>query len=318
VAFVMDAEDRAAWGLRGQGMPLWHNIGELMDYYIPPMPSVYWIDITRLCNLKCVMCPQSRGLAQRGAQMSMDLFRRIIDDVGENQPLIKLYLSGEPLLHDRLFDMIDYATVSGCRTMLHTNATVLTKEMSRRILSSSLSFLSFSFDGCTPEVYEKLRPPARFDRVRANIVQYLELRGRNGDAGPHTTMEILRMRETEALIDDFVSEWEGSGVDDVHVADYMMWHDTVEDRRVESASGGEGYNPCAAPFRHGCILADGTVVPCCMDVDGQMPLGDVTRHRFRDIWFNNRYRQLRLQMLTGSVPAGSICERCCNIFRELT
>ena len=28
-------------------MPLWHNIAELVDYYIPPLPSVYWIDIMR-------------------------------------------------------------------------------------------------------------------------------------------------------------------------------------------------------------------------------------------------------------------------------
>ena len=46
-------------------MPLWHNIAELVNYYIPPLPSVYWIDITRECNLRCIMCPQSRGIAPR-------------------------------------------------------------------------------------------------------------------------------------------------------------------------------------------------------------------------------------------------------------
>ena len=141
-------------------MPLWHNIGELMDYYIPPMPSLYWIDITRTCNLQCVMCPQSRGLSRREAKMPMALFRRIVDEVCENRPMLKLYLSGEPLLHERLFDMIDYAADSGCETMLHTNATVLTENMTKRLLAASLAFLSFSFDGCTAEIYEKLRPPA--------------------------------------------------------------------------------------------------------------------------------------------------------------
>jgi radical SAM protein with 4Fe4S-binding SPASM domain len=214
--------------------------------------------------------------------------------------------------------MIDYAAVKGCRTMVHTNATVLTEAVAKRLLASSLAFLSFSFDGCTPAVYEKLRPPARFERVRSNILRYLELRGRNGNRGPHTTIEIIRMRETEPFIDSFIAAWSDSGVDDIHVTDYMMWHDTVQDRRVRAVSDGAGYNPCAAPFQHGCILADGTVVPCCMDVDGQMPLGNVTESPFRDIWVNNNYRQLRLQMLTGSVPAGSICDNCCNIFRKLT
>ena len=59
----------------------------------------------------------------------------------QNRPLIKLYLSGEPLLHEGLFEMIEYAGARGCRTMVHTNATVLTKEMAERVLSSSLTFL---------------------------------------------------------------------------------------------------------------------------------------------------------------------------------
>lgn len=305
-------------GCEGQNMPLWHNIEELMDYYIPPMPSLYWIDITRKCNLRCAMCPQSRGIDERAEMMPMGLYRRIIDDVCENHPLVKLYLSGEPLLHEHLFDMIDYATVKGCRTMLHTNATALTEAMSKRLLASSLSFLSFSFDGCTREVYEQLRPPAKFERVRANIRRYLELRGCNGHQGPHTTIEIIRMRETAPYIDSFVEEWTGSGADDVRVADYMMWHDTVEDRRVSTVSQGAAYNPCAAPFQHGCLLSDGTAVPCCMDVDGQMPLGHITASPFQNIWSGRDYRRLRLQMLTGTVPAGSICDRCSNIFRDPT
>jgi MoaA/NifB/PqqE/SkfB family radical SAM enzyme len=303
-------------GCEGQDMPLWHNIGELMDYYIPPMPSLYWIDITRKCNLRCVMCPQSRGMKERTEMMPMRTFRRIVDDVHENRPLLKLYLSGEPLLHERLFDMIDYAALKRCQTMLHTNASALTEGMAKRLLASSLSFLSCSFDGCTREIYEKLRPPARFERVRANIRRYLELRGRNGNRGPHTTIEIIRMRETAPYIDSFVEEWTGSGADNIHVADYMTWHHTVEDRRVESVSDGPAYNPCAAPFQHGCILSDGTAVPCCLDVDGQVALGNVTASPFQNIWYGKDYRRLRLQMLTGSLPAGSICNRCSNIFRH--
>jgi len=126
-------------------MPLWHNIAEMMDYYIPPMPSVYWIDVTRRCNLRCIMCPQSTGLRDPETDMSMAMFRDIIDAVRENQPLVKLYLSGEPLLHENLFDMIAYAGVQGCQTMIHTNATMLTRDVSEKLLLSSLTFLSLSF-----------------------------------------------------------------------------------------------------------------------------------------------------------------------------
>jgi MoaA/NifB/PqqE/SkfB family radical SAM enzyme len=295
-------------------MPLWNNIAELMDYYIPPWPSVYWIDIIRDCNLRCVMCPQSQGLQAKPARMPVTLFRHIIDDVCGNRPLVKLYLSGEPLLHEDLFEMIDYAAACGCSTMIHTNAVALTEEMSRRILSSRLAFLSFSFDGGSAEVYERLRPPARFAEVRSHIRRYLDLRGSCG-GGPHTTVEIIRMQETDNLLQDFVREWMAAGADDVHITDYLTWHGLVADRRVESRPASCGYKPCAAPFRHGCILSDGTVVPCCLDVNGRMPLGHVVRSSFREIWAGNDYRRLRLQMLTGTFAPDCICHGCDNTFR---
>jgi len=297
-------------------MPLWHNIAELLDYYIPPLPSVYWIDITRDCNLKCLMCPQARGLAPRPARMSIDTFKRIVDDVSENRPLLKLYLSGEPLLHASLFEMIDYAGTKACLTMIHTNAVGLTPATSERILASPLTFLSFSFDGGSAEIYERLRPPARFEEVRSHIRQYLDLRRQRG-GGPHTTIEIIRMRDTERLIPRFVEEWKTSGVDEVRVVPYLTWHGLVDDRHVESPPPSSRFKPCAAPFQHGCILSDGTAVACCLDVNGVMPLGHATKNRFREIWSGNDYRRLRLQMLTATFPPDCICERCDNTIREI-
>jgi MoaA/NifB/PqqE/SkfB family radical SAM enzyme len=296
-------------------MPLWHNIAELVDYYIPPLPSIYWLDIVRECNLKCRMCPQAQGLARRPGKMPLELFQHIVDDVGGHRPLLKLYLSGEPLLHAHLFEMIEYAGTRHCQTMIHTNATDLTREMSERLLSSRLTFLSFSFDGGSPETYEHLRPPARFEQVRSNIRQYLDLRRCSG-RGPHTTVEIIRMQDTDHLIPAFAEEWKATGVDEVRVVPYLTWHGLVADRHVERPPSRPLFKPCAAPFQHGCILSDGTAVPCCLDVNGQVPLGNVTQHRFRDLWSGNEYRRLRLQMLTGTFPSDNICERCDNTIRE--
>lgn len=297
-------------------MSLWHSASELMNLLFPPLPTVYWLDIIRTCNLRCVMCPQSQGLEALPAKMSMDVFRRIIDEIAEAGPLVKLYLSGEPLLHERLFDMIDGAHAAGCETMIHTNATLLDEDMALRILASPLTFLSFSFDGCSPEVYERLRPPASYGQVRTNIRRFLDLRRQGGHRGPHTAVEIIAMRETEPLLQGFVEEWSLSGVDRVNVAEFLTWHGKVQDRRAGCVPADVQYRPCAAPFRHGCILSDGTVVPCCTDVDRQMPLGNVILAPFRTIWSGGKFRQLRMDMLTGSVVKGSICSRCGNTCRE--
>jgi len=262
------------------------------------------------------MCPQSKGLKPRPTKMPLEMFQRIIGDICETRPLVRLYMSGEPLLHESLFEMIEYAGSRKCQTAIHTNATLLTPEMSEKLLSSSLTYLSFSFDGCSAPVYEQLRAPAKFAEVESNIRRYLDLRRQGGGRGPYTAIEIIRMRETDALIEDFIGRWKTSGVDDVRVVEYMTWHGLVEDRRVEDAPDGAGYNPCAAPFQHGCILSDGTVVSCCLDLHGEMPLGNITEKSFHEIWQGDDYRGLRLAMLTGTLPSGCICNGCDNTFRE--
>ena len=297
-------------------MRLWSSAQELKPFLAPPLPSVYWIDIIRRCNLKCVICPQSKGLEELPAEMPADVFRRIIDEIAGPRPLVKLYMSGEPLLHEGLFDMIEYAATAGCDTMIHTNATLLTEEMTLRILASSLTFIAFSFDGCSPDVYERLRPPAKYAHVRSNIKRYFDLRQSSGRRGPHATIEIIAMRDTEPLLPDFVDEWSLSGADSVHVAEYLTWHGTVEDRRVASPPADLQYRPCAAPFRHGCILSDGTVVPCCTDVNRRMPMGNVILAPLKTIWFGSNLRQLRMQLLTETTAPESICTGCQNTFRQ--
>lgn len=281
--------------------------------YIPAMPQVCHIDIVSVCNLKCIMCPQSKGIQKRQPKMSMDIFTSIVDQVCECRPLIKLYMSGEPLLHDRLLDMIAYVSNKGCETMVHTNATLLTAEMSRELLQSKLTYLSFSFDGCSKEIYEKLRPPANFERVTANISDYLDLRCQSSVKGPHTTVEIIKMQDTKDLLNKFVAHWKDRGVDAVSVTNYMTWIGAVEDFRVTPPPN-HGYKPCLAPFISCSFLSDGTVVPCCMDMNGALPLGNVASQPFADIWRSVKYGRLRKQLLTGAIPKGSICSGCYNTF----
>ena len=107
-------------------------------------------------------------------------------------------------------------------------------------------------------------------------------------------------------------------MDRVNVTEYLTWLDAVEDRRVESHWGHTEYRPCAAPFRHGCILSDGTVVPCCMDLNRRMPLGNVILSQFKTILDGNNYRQLRMQMLMENIPADAICHGCRNTVHEWT
>ena len=234
-----------------------------------------------------------------------------------NRPLIKLYLSGEPLLHEGLFAMIEYAGSKGCRTMVHTNATLLTRETAERMLSSSLTFLCFSFDGCSAEVYERLRPPSQFEQVKSNILQYLALRRERGGAGPRTRIEIIRMGETAEMLDGFASEWQGSGVDDVHIAEYTTWHGLVPDRcasrppRVRPAT-----NPVRLRSRTAAFWRMGPSSRAASTSMAACPWGTSQPADSRKSGPAVNTGSCGLQMLTGTFPPDSICDRCDNIVRN--
>jgi len=272
-------------------------------------PSNVWVDITNECNLRCIMCPQSKGLKREKKMMDIDVFMKIIDQVHRERPRIILHVSGEPLLHKNLFEMIEYAKNRGCRVSMHTNATLLTQEMSMRILRSSLDFISFSFDGCTPEIYEKVRVGAKFEQVKSQIETFLRLRHEMKLKTPRARIEIIYMKETKEYIPDFIQYWRTKGADFISVRLVHAWFGLVDDHRVRIPRN-FGHKPCGQIFFSCAILVDGTVVPCCMDFEGRLPLGNILRQPFREIWNGYLYNRLRRQHLGNAIPDNSICYNC--------
>jgi len=282
--------------------------GDSIDY-----PQYIWIDITNECNLRCIMCPQSKGLRREKMTMGMDTFTKIIDQVCVSSPRIILHVSGEPLLNKNVFEMIRYVKAKGCKATMFTNATLLTREVSVRILDTLLDNIFFSFDGPTPEIYEKIRVGANFDRVRSNIETFLKLRSEMKKKKLIAIIEIISMRETEKHIPDFIEYWEKKGVDRIGVRSAGTWLGLVDNPTGRTDIKDFGPKPCDS-FLFGCaILADGTVAPCCIDVEGRLPLGNVLEQPFDEIWNSKTYNNLRRQHLKNTIPGNVICHYCAHV-----
>lgn len=278
--------------------------GQPIDY-----PRQFWIETTNECNLRCIMCPQSNGLKREKEMMDMDNFMIIIDQIYLTKPKIMLHMGGEPLLNKNLFAMIEYAKKRGCWTGIHTNATLLTKKMSIRILESALDYISFSFDGFTPEIYEKVRVGARFEQVKSQIETFLDLRQKRNTGYPITRIEILDMEETKKQIRDFIEYWKARKVDMVTTKLAVAWSRLDSSYQMENIIT-FGHRPCRDIFHKCAILVDGTVVPCCIDVGGQLPLGNIFKQPFKEIWNGDLYSNLRKQHLKNNMPENIICDRC--------
>ena len=184
-------------------------------------PTVYSIETTNLCNLDCIMCPR-RDMKRKVGFMNFNTFKKIIDETKNYSPFIWLHQMGEPLLDKNIFKFVNYCQKNGVKTGFSTNATLLNKENSKKIIESALGHLVISLDGSTKKTYEKIRKKADFEESKKKIRGFLKEKTRLAK-GPYTVLQIIRMKETEPEIEQFKKEWINSGVDEIYVKDFCTW-----------------------------------------------------------------------------------------------
>ena len=139
------------------------------------MPHVLQLEPTNKCNLKCQMCHRSILPPSRIGEMNFDNFRKVVDPLLPYLEVAWLQGEGEPFLCKDIFKMIKYLKRRSVHVTTVTNATLLTKDLGSKILSSGLDEISFSLDGATAETYEQIRIGASFEKVTNNIKTFTSL-----------------------------------------------------------------------------------------------------------------------------------------------
>ena len=228
-------------------------------------------ELTTQCNLKCGVCPVNTGLLQkeRRGSMELELFKKIID---RNRYLrrIRFTLWGEPLLHKQVFDFIDYARRhTKAYLLLYTNGTLITPELTSRILDSGLDMIVFSIDGAG-ETYEKNRG-FNYDELKTRITDFMAEKQRR--KSPMVTHVLaVGTPDVEAQMDAFMTEWDEIGMDSVSVVSYSPF---AENRSTNLK------NPCRFFWRgYLAVTWNGDVCPCCTDYNAQLSLGNVKDHDY--------------------------------------
>jgi len=129
------------------------------------MNSPYMIDwaITNRCNLKCLHC---RGMAEE------ELDDKTVLKVAEEIPLLKprwvIMEGGEPLLHKKLFEIIEVIRKKKIKVYLISNGMLLDEDLARRFAELGVN-LMISVDGADKESYEKIRKGASFEKLKESV-----------------------------------------------------------------------------------------------------------------------------------------------------
>ena len=182
------------------------------------------IEIAAICDLACPHCHRE-FLVTPDKVINFDLYKSIIDQaVKLNVPSVKLIWRGEPLLHPKVKELIQYAKESGIiEVIINTNGTNLNTKKANDLIDSGLDQLIYSFDGGTKETYEKMRPGRfkknNFDDVFNNIKNFYEIKKKRNSKFPITKIQMIMTKDTRNEVESFYSLF-GDIVDDVTITQY--------------------------------------------------------------------------------------------------
>ena len=255
-------------------------------------PKIY-LEITNVCNLSCSFC---KGTERSKAFLSVPDFRRYAAAVRPYTDYLYLHVMGEPLLHPELETILDEAAALGFRVCLTTNGTLLPGRLealadrAKALYKISVSLHAF-------EANTEARTGMTFSEYLDGCLEAAEALGRRGvivalrlwncDNPDAVTPAQNRQNETvlARLHERFPDEWTpnrrgsrlGEGV-------YLEWGEKFDWPTTDGSVPDRGTRAhCFAMRDHVAVLCDGRVLPCCIDCDGVMPLGNLNEQTLDEI-----------------------------------
>ncbi len=198
-------------------------------------PVCLYLEVTNRCNLLCTTCPRTYVELEPPADMSWDLFRRIVDQVPEVARAV-MHGVGEPMLVRNLPKMVRYLKDRGVYVLFNTNGTVLNEKNGRALVDAGLDELRVSLDASNAKSYLKVRGKDYFNRILKNVKAFRAMQEREGHARPRVSAWLTGLKETVEELPAFVRIAAEIGVKEVYLQRLVFFdHDTVGLARPDQA-----------------------------------------------------------------------------------
>ncbi len=256
--------------------------------------------------------------------LEAQLYRDLVDELGEQLIYLYFYFQGEPYLHPEFTELVKYASDRGVYSVTSTNAHYLTDENARKTIESGLDRMIISIDGTTQETYESYRVGGSLDKVLRGAETMVKWREKLGVNNPHLIFQFLVVKPNEHQIEEVYRLAKQTGVDEVllktaQIYDYEKGSDLIptQEKYARYAQQEDGtykiknklLNHCWKLW-HSCVVTwDGDVVPCCFDKDASHKKGSLNNFSFAEIWQNDSYQTFRASILRSRKEI-DICKNC--------
>ena len=275
---------------------------------LPQMPVHIDIETSTNCQLHCISCPHSK-MKRKKTFMDFELVEKIVEEIkGKGLKTSYLHRIGEPLLHPRIFDIINLVSSVGVRTSISTNGLLLNK-FKNEILSTNLSELTLCLDGVTKKTYEKFRVGAKFEEVLYNIFDFLSDWSLK-KSKIHVQIQCIIMGQDNKELDRFrrtFSKFISRGSFEILVKPFSTFSGRVKDLPGNTPTR---RNHCDKPFRELSIGVDGNCSICCRDFDLFLTVGDLYKQSIQEIWTGKKMEDCRKLFRQGKQSSIFLCKNC--------
>lgn len=239
--------------------------------------------------------------------MTMDEFEFIANSLVGVTDYIYFHVMGEPLCHPELPDFIKYATCLGFKCAVTTNGTLLKKRANELIESGvykiNISVHSFE-DGEEEQYLDYINSLADFadEASKSGVLTVLRLWNKGCDGGLNDkTLEILKNR--------LAGEWKwGTRGARIRHKLHLEYGDRFDWPDMEAENMGNCLF-CYGLRDHFGILCDGSVIPCCLDHEGDITLGNVFDTSIREILSSERAVKI-LSGFDNRIAVEELCQKC--------
>lgn len=264
-----------------------------------------YIEITNICNLNCSFCLNNK---REKKFMSVSDFSHIISEIKPYTDYIYLHVKGEPLLNPNLDIFLDICDNNNIKVNITTNGTLLKK-----------SFDILKKHKCLRQINVSLHSENEIDdyfddvfSVCKGLSEHVYISYRLW-----TLNDLVLDNNSKEVVDNIISEYNLSPelVEKVYKEKqikicentYINKDNLFEWPSIKSKHNSDGY--CHGTIDHIGIQVDGTVIPCCLDGDGVINLGNILSTDFVDILNSDRFVSMR-DSFKNNLCSEELCKKC--------
>lgn len=252
-----------------------------------------YIEILNYCNLNCQFCNKTNKPKR---EMTFDEFKHILKEIKPYTKYIYLHVQGEPFLHKNIDKFIYEAYNQGFNVNLTTNATLLNNHID---IIKYVRQINISLQAIIDLEKQNDYLNSIIELINRNYDTYISLR-LWGNFNKNTYIPYfekafnknINLNESNKLKDhvffSFEEEFEWPSLN----------HEFVSDTGT-----------CLGTKTHIAILCDGTVIPCCLDKDGIIDLGNIYKDSLSSIICGKRFKEIN-KGFNNNLICDNLCKRC--------